>query len=117
MAGAIEIIVRSMRVRVRAHTYALLTLLMRLAGLRSLCGCELFGRRIGSTAGTPTRVSRSAIRADFTRTSSGESQPSDGVRFTSSSQGLRVSSIRMSNPKSSVIKAKRVSFVDMYKFY
>lgn len=77
--------------------------LIRLAGLTDLWGCELLGRRMGSTAGTPTRVSRSATRADFNLTSSGESQPRDGVRFTSSSQGFSVSSMRMSKPKSSVV--------------
>ena len=65
--------------------------------------CVLWGRNIGSIAGMPTRVSKSAINADFNLTSSGESQPNDGVKFTSSSHGFNVSSIKISNPNSSRI--------------
>jgi hypothetical protein len=55
-------------------------------------------RSIGSTVGKPTRVKRSTNMADFTRTSRGESQPRDGDKFTSSSHGFRVESIKMSKP-------------------
>lgn len=63
--------------------------------------CVLCGRNIGSIAGIPTRVSKSAIKADFNLTSSGESHPNDGVKFTSSNHGFNVSSIKISNPNSS----------------
>ena len=56
------------------------------------------GLKTGSTAGSPTRVSRSANIADFNRTSKGLSQPKDGDRLTSKSQGFRFESIKMSNP-------------------
>lgn len=64
------------------------------------CGRE-DERTTGSTAGKPTRVSKSTSRADFTLVSSGVSQFSDGDRFTSSNQGLSSESIRMSNPYNS----------------
>lgn len=64
------------------------------------CGRE-DERTTGSTAGKPTRVSKSTSRADLTLVSSGVSQFSDGDRFTSNNQGLSSESIRMSNPYSS----------------
>lgn len=66
--------------------------------------CVLWGRNIGSIAGIPTRVSKSAINADFNLTSSGESQPNDGVKLTSNNHGFNVSSIKISNPNNSRIK-------------
>lgn len=83
-----------------------LTLVIFLVGLANLFWLAACGLRMGSTAGMPTRVSRSAIRADFNLTSNGESQPKDGVKFTSSSHGFRQSSIRMSNPNNSIKKKK-----------
>jgi hypothetical protein len=56
------------------------------------------GLKIGSTAGIPTRVRRSASMADFNRTSRGLSQPRDGDRFTSNSHGFKLESIKISNP-------------------
>lgn len=56
------------------------------------------GLSIGSTAGSPTSVSKSASIADFSRTSKGLSQPRDGERFTSNSHGFRFASIRISKP-------------------
>lgn len=58
---------------------------------------------IGSTAGTPARVRRSASIADFIRMSKGVSTPKDGDRFTSRSQGFRDESIKISNPYNSEI--------------
>lgn len=64
---------------------------------------ELFvvGLKTGSTAGTPTRVSKSDNIADLSRTSKGLSQPNEGERFTSKSQGFKLASIKISNPNSS----------------
>ena len=55
----------------------------------------------GSTAGRPTKVSRSLIIDDFTRRSIGESHPSDGDRFTSNSHGFKSSSTKISKPYNS----------------
>lgn len=74
---------------------------------------EVEGRRIGSTAGIPTKVSKSANIADFKRTSSGLSQPKDGDKLTSNSQGFKVSSINISKPYNSTTVKIRI----MYHFY
>lgn len=68
-----------------------------------LCNVEVEEslRTIGSTAGNPTNVNRSANMADFNRTSNGVSQPNDGDKFTSNSHGFKFESIRISNPYSS----------------
>lgn len=62
---------------------------------------ELLGLKIGSTAGIPTNVNKSANMADFSLTSSGLSQFSEGDRFTSSSQGFSWESIKISKPYNS----------------
>lgn len=56
---------------------------------------------MGSMAGMPTSVSKSARIADFKRTSKGVSQPSEGDRFTSRSHGFSSWSMRISNPYNS----------------
>lgn len=63
----------------------------------------LVGLKIGSTAGIPTSVNKSANMADFNLTSSGLSQFKEGDRFTSSNHGFRFESIRISNPYNSTI--------------
>lgn len=80
-----------------------LTLLIFLLALMA-ARFKFWERKIGSTAGKPTRVSRSAIKADLSLTSSGESHPNEGLKFTSSNHGFSVSSISMSNPNSSKVK-------------
>lgn len=60
------------------------------------------GLSIGSIAGIPTRVNRSANIADFNRTSNGLSHPSEGERFISNSHGFKVSSTNISKPYNSV---------------
>lgn len=62
---------------------------------------ELLGLKIGSTAGIPTNVSKSANMADFSLTSSGLSQFSEGDKFTSSSHGFSWESIKISKPYNS----------------
>jgi hypothetical protein len=49
----------------------------------------------------PTMVNRSAINADLILRSKGVSQAKEGDRLTSKSQGVRSSSISMSNPRHS----------------
>lgn len=56
------------------------------------------GLRMGSTAGIPIRDNRSASMADFSLTSNGLSQLREGDKLTSSNQGFKFSSIRMSKP-------------------
>ena len=56
---------------------------------------------MGSTAGNPTRVSKSARSADLTLVSRGVSQPNEGERFTSSNHGFNSESIRISKPYNS----------------
>ena len=84
----------------------IITLAILLAGLIKPLDWVFLGRRIGSTAGIPTKVSKSAISADFNLTSRGESQPNEGVKLTSNSHGFNVSSIKISKPKSSEKKKK-----------
>lgn len=55
-------------------------------------------RSIGSTAGMPTKVNRSDNMADLRRTSNGLSQHNEGERLTSSNQGFKFSSIKISKP-------------------
>lgn len=62
------------------------------------------GLRTGSTAGMPTRDSKSDNIADFNLTSKGLSQFNDGERFTSNSHGFRFLSISISKPNSSETK-------------
>lgn len=62
---------------------------------------EETGLNIGSTAGIPINVSKSANMADFNLTSKGVSHPNDGDKLTSKSHGFKFSSTRMSNPYSS----------------
>ena len=70
---------------------------------------SLARRSIGSIVGNPASVKRSTSIADLTLTSRGESQPRDGERFTSSSQGFRDESIKMSKPYSSALQRKQIN--------
>lgn len=62
---------------------------------------EEVGLKIGSTAGIPTSVNKSANMALFNLTSNGLSQPNDGDKFTSNNQGFKFSSISISKPYNS----------------
>lgn len=59
------------------------------------------GLSIGSTAGIPTKVNKSANIADFNRTSNGLSHPNEGDKFISSNHGFKVSSTNISKPYNS----------------
>lgn len=62
---------------------------------------EEVGLKIGSTAGIPTIVNKSANMALFNLTSKGLSQPKEGDKFTSNNHGFKLSSINISKPYSS----------------
>lgn len=77
---------------------------------------EETGLNMGSTAGIPIRVSKSANMADFSLTSNGVSHPNDGDKLTSKSHGFKCSSTSMSNPYNSE-KITQYSCKLHYLFY
>ena len=75
------------------------------------CRCpveEVWAVELGSTAGRPTSVSKSANMADLTFISNVESQPKDGDRLTSSNHGFKSASINMSKPYNSAINQTKL---------
>lgn len=69
---------------------------------------EVWAVELGSTAGRPMSVNKSANMADLTFISNVESQPKDGDKLTSSNQGFKSASINISKPYSSAINQTKL---------